>query len=329
MAPPGFQAPAPVATRGGFASTPEHVEVDFGAVEGKKKKKLVWILVAVGACFLTMCGGYYLGDARLQRDWMTKSKKASTTTGEVIKKLEQGTRQFEAVLDEEIEKTKHGAQVFSFYNPDLFTKLDGQAAAFDINNPQLRTLMATEIWTTHFRFVKNAAELLPRLHTFLALCAQIKIVVDTARGIENKYSEALAKKTRTAKAEAAKKPQFGVMLRSEKDALFFALGDPVDKDGKAVEKHDAAEGYMLPNARPAYFGKPQTKPNECPEVLGTIRIFGVDDAELKTRLKCQGQEDVVFEAWVAQIAQLKILFKQMEAVNPRDLYQQFQKSGGQ
>lgn len=283
-------------------------------------------LVMAATLVLTACDGQ--NDARLQRDWVMKSKKACATTAEVIKKLEQGTRQFEAVLDEEIEKTKHGAKPFTYYNPELFSKMTDLVTAFDVNNPKLRTLMATEIWTTHFRFVKNAAELLPRLHTFLALCAQIKTVVDMARGIEVKYSEVLKKKTRAHKEDAAKHPQFGVMIRSDKDGLFFALGAPVDKDGKKIAKHDKAKGYILPNARPAYFGKPQKKPNECPEVLGTIRIFGMDDAELKTRLTCQGQEDVVFEAWVVQIAQLKILYQQLEVVNPRDLYQQFQKSSG-
>jgi hypothetical protein len=327
VAPPGFAPPTPAA-QPAYAQPVQHVDVDFDVVERKKSRKIVWLAVALGACALAFGIGIMIGDGCLRRDWVAKTKTSVVTTGEVIKKLDQGLKRFEGTLEAEVEKTKKGQNLLAFFNPELFSKISDEADAFDVNNPKLKALLNEEVWMTHYRFVKDPRELLPRLHTLLALCAQIKLAVDMGRAFESQYGEHLKKKTQKYQEEQAKSPAFGIMIRGEKDALFFALGEPVDKDGKKVDKHADALGYMLPNGRPGFFGKQPAKPTECPEVNGSIRMFAVDDVELGNRLKCKGQEDIVFEAWKGHVMGVKLILKELEKVNPRDLYQRFQRAGG-
>lgn len=304
------------------------VDVDFDSVERKGSTRVIWIGLAVLASLLTMCGGYYFGDNRLQADWMKKSKKAASTTAAVIKKLNRGIVRFHGVFDDEVEKTKKGRTPLSYYNPDLFTKLAEAAGAFDTENPKLKTLLNKQIWTTHYRFVRNAGDLLPRLHRFLSLCQQIQIAVAVARKTEAKYVALLKKKTPDAKkSKPGAKPGFGIMIENNRSAKFASLGKPC-KGKKPVDKADGADGYQITEAggRCFSFPAPPKPPATCANQAGTLRVFGTDDKALYNRLKCVGQEDVVFEAWRYQVMQIQVLLKEVDKVDPKGIASAFLKS---
>ncbi len=330
VAPPGFEPPAQPAAAPGepqFATTPsaEPIDLDIDSMQGKKSRRIVWIIVAAAACAMTMCGGYYIGDNGLRRDWVKKSKKACETTGALIKRLHRGTQAFQLAFEQELDKTKKGRVPLKYYNPNLFKRLTDEAEAFDTSNPKIKALMNKQIWTTHYRFVKNAGDLLPKLFNYLALLQQLKLAVTTGRAVENQYAKLLAKKTPEAKKPKPKKePQFGVLIRGDRNALFAKLGKPC-KGNKPISNYNEAEGFVLPNGKCYPFTKP-AQGSACATYDGTVRVFSNTDEELVNRMKCTGQEDVVFKAWTYTVFQVQVLLKQVKAANAKDLYNRFFKS---
>lgn len=336
VAPPGFQPPAaatPAPAAQGepqFATTPssEPIDLDLDSVQGKKSRRIVWILIAAGACLLTLGFGYYIGDTRLKRDWSAKSKESAKTTAELLKQLHKSTLRFEAVLEEEIGKTKKGRAELKTYNPNLFSRLEEATSAFDMEDPKLKALMKKQIWTTHYRFVPNAGDLLPRMHNYLAALQQLKIAVMIGRAMENdpKFAPQLAKKKPDAKgSKAAKHPEFGAYIKGNRGALFFKLGKPCNKEMKPIDKHSEAHGYQLPDDRCRPFTEPK-QGADCPEYNDTVRIFGAQDKELYNRLKCKGLPDVVFKSWVYSVRQVQLVLKKIKGMKPKEIYTAFRKA---
>ena len=331
VAPPGFEPPPRPLSQQPI----QDVDIDLDVVGTSKGKKTMVYVIAAAACFLTFCGGFYVGDIRLKRDWVVKSKKSCIKTSKVIKQLHKSTLKFERAFEEEVEKTKKGRRPLAAYNPALFQKLADAIELIDVSNPKVKSFLNKNVWTTHYRFVKNAAEILPRLHTFLGLLAQLKMVVQLGRQVDSKHGKQLMKLVPGAKApKQQKKPMFGVLIKGNFGVVFSGvLGKPVKNTGTAEAimctetKVDNAEGYKLSDGNCYWFTKPPQKRGECANYNNTLRYFQNSDAELFNRVKCIGMERVFFEAWLYNIIQIKLILAEIKKVNPKDLYVKFRKSG--
>jgi len=312
------------------------VDIDLDVVGTSKGKKTMVYLIAAGACFLTFCGGFYVGDIRLKRDWVAKSKKSCLKTSKVIKQLHKSTLKFEGVFEEEVEKTKKGRRLYSAYNPNLFRNLGEAIELIDVTNPKVKSFLNKNVWTTHYRFVKNAREILPRLHTFLGLLTQLKAVVALGMNVDHKHGKQLKKLIPSAKTpKEQKKPLFGVLIKGNFGVVFTGpLGAPVKNTagkGEPIKceetKVDSAEGYKLSDGTCYWFTKPPQARGECAKYNNHLRYFQNTDAELFNRMKCVGMEKVFFEAWLYNIIQVKLILAQIKKINPKDLYVKFRKSG--
>jgi len=331
VAPPGF-APPP---RPLSQQPIQDVDIDLDVVGTSKGKKMMVYIIAAAACLLTFCGGFYVGDIRLKRDWVAKSKKSCIKTSQVIKQLHKSTVKFEGVFEEEVEKTKKGRSVLTAYNPNLFRRLSDAIDLLDVTSPKVKGFLNKNVWTTHYRFVKNAAEILPRLHTFLGLLTQLKAVVQLGQAVDGKYGAQLAKLLPGAKPpKQQKKPMFGVLIKGNFGVVFTGpLGNPVKNTGTAEKptctdtKVDSAEGYKLSDGNCYWFTTPPKTAKDCAKYSGSLRYFQNSDAELFNRVKCIGMERVFFEAWLYNIVQIKLILAEIKKINPKDLYVKFRKSG--
>jgi hypothetical protein len=271
---------------------------------------------------------------QLQKEWMQKSEKACKRTAKLIKKLQWNTAKFENVLDAEIEKTKKGGRSLKTYNPDLFRRLSKALEPIDVTNPEVKDKLNKDVWMTHYRFVNNAGELLPRLHSFLALLAQLKFVVGLGLAVDRKHAKQLNKMLPDAKTpKMQKKPMFGVVIQENFGVIFTGeLGKPVRRKDtgakrKCVETQpDLAEGYRLSDGRCYWFSRAPQGRGKCTPYNNTLRYFQNTDAELFNRLKCTGIEMVYFESWLYNVIQIQHLLHEISKVNPKNLYHEFRNS---
>jgi hypothetical protein len=328
VAPPGFPQPAQRRGPAALASAPvEDVQVDMDALEGRAKKARNLIIgVAAGASLLCLCGGYQLGNIRLQRDWTAKAKAGCRSTAEQINKMRKAVDKFEAAFQSEVGKTKN----LKVYSPALLENLSKLAADFDPENAKIKAELNTKTWLTHYRFVKDAGDALPRFFAFLALCSELKYAVGNGQAFEAQAAELLKKKADGYKDEAGGKgPTFGVMIMNDRQVAFARMDKAIDKDGKPVASQESAAGFTVGSDN-AFFPRPKegAKPTDCIEHRNTVRIFSPTDANLTSVIKCSGQEDLALAGWATQIKLIGKLLEEMKKLEPKGIKDFFEKSGG-
>jgi len=326
QAPPGF--PQPAQRKATLADAPvDDVAVDMEALEGRARKSRNLIIgIAAGASLLCLCGGYQLGNIRLQRDWTGKAKAGCRSTAETINRMKKGVDKFEAAFNDEVGKTK-GLKV---YNPALFDNLMKLTTEFDPESPKIKGDLNKNTWTTHYRFVKDAGDALPRFFAFLSLCSELKYAVANGLAVESQYADFLKKKVEGYKDEAGGKgPTFGVLIMNDRQVGFAQMEKAIDKDGKALPSQENAAGFSALGEN-VFFPRPKegAKPGDCTEHRGTVRIFSTEDKQLAARLKCSGTEDVALVGWQLQIKVVMKLLEEMKKIEPKSVKDFFERSAG-
>ncbi len=266
---------------------------------------------------------------QMQR-WLAKSRKGCKSTASVLKRLRLGVAAFEKVFEAELNKTKVGQRQLRHYNPHLLSRLEGVLHAVDTSGEPLASRLTQDIWSTHYRFVKNAPDVLPRLHRLLVLLAQLRATVAIARRMEKRYKGQLQKKLASpAKPKTKASHRYGVIIKGNTGAYFAGkLGKPVrnEQDHCVETTLPKAMGFKASDNACYWFGTEPKGTPKCMRLKHTLRIFQPDDQELTNRMQCRGQDQIVYTAHLYHLMQIKLILAKIGKLDLRGLTIAFRRS---
>lgn len=265
------------------------------------------------------------------RQWLAKSRQGCQATASFLKTVRRGVAAFEAVYEAELERTKKDQRPLGRYNPRFLTRLDAALGKVDTTRGPLAKRLAQQVWASHYRFVKSAPEVLPRLHQLLVVLAQLRSTIAVARRLEKRYRKLLhAKATSPPKPGKGAPPPYGVLLEGRVGAVFTGpLTRPVKRaPAGCVDATLAhAAGYRLAGGQCRFFGSEGESKPDSPDPKGTLRLFSPTDAELLNRVECRGTDQIVYTAHLYHLVQIKLLLAAIKKLDLRGLTVAFSRSG--
>lgn len=243
--------------------------------------------------------------SKQMRQWLSKSRRGCEATASVLKKIRRGVAAFEAVYDAEFKKTQQDRRPLKRYNPQFLTRLAAALGPVDTTKPPLADGLANDVWPSHYRFVKRAPEVLPRLHRLLVLLAELRSSVTIARRLEKRYRPTLALKILPRKRSTTK---YVVLIKSDRLVQLLAAVPPP----------------LKPARDPG--GNPGGKPPLCKDYHCTTRALAPNDAELMNRVQCRGREQIVYTAYLYHLMQIKLILASIKKLDLRGLTIAFSRS---
>ncbi len=258
------------------------------------------LILMTATILLASCEAPQTRSTQMRR-WLSESGKGCEATAAVLKKLRRGVAAFEKIYAEEEEKTQAKGRPFQRYNPQFVTRLEGALAAIDTTQGPLANQLSTDVWPSHYRFVKRAPQMLPRLHRLLVLLAQLQSTVLIARALERRFGKVMRPLSATGKnPKPPKPPTFGVMIKDHRRVVFLA---------KVPQPKKRKDG-----------------PKTCGDAQNTRRVFSPTDPELMNRVECRGRDKIVFTAHLYHLVQIKLILAKIKKLDPRGLAIAFRRS---
>lgn len=275
------------------------------------------IPVITAALVLVASGGCSAKPQSLEREWKQKTARSCASLAELLDGLHRDLTRVQRAFQKEVKKT---GPKRALYNPGMFNRLGKMAEKLDLTKPRRRERLRRAAWMTHYRFVKGAGKLLPRLHQLLALLRQLKASLDLGRSQEQKFGTQLeARKPGWTPLAKRKRPQFGLILRGIDHATFTPVPDaPVRRgpQGRCVSSSAAqAEGYRLGDGRCYFFTRPPKRKTECAKLEGTLRLLANTDPKLGKALRCLSMADVLLEGFRFRLLDLELILAELDQVD--------------
>jgi hypothetical protein len=250
-----------------------------------------------------LLGGCQPPDTRSEqmRQWLSESRMGCDATAAVLKALRRGVAAFETIYAAELDRTKRDRRPFQRYNPQFLARLEAALPPLDTTRGPLANRLARDVWPSQVRFVKGAPEVLPRLHRFLVLLAQLRATVAIARRLERRFSRSLQHGIhRHKKPGPASGTTYGVLIQSHRRARF--------------RTHVPA-----PARRPDHTAA-------CAPYKNTLRRLSPTDPELMNRVECRGRDKIVYTAHLYHLVQIQLILAKIKKLDPRGLAIAFRRS---
>jgi hypothetical protein len=266
----------------------------------------------------------------LEREWKQKTRTDCQDLAELVDELRQDLDRVDHAFRTEIQKT---GPKRALYNPGLFGRLGRLVQKLDLTKPRRKERLRRTAWMTHYRFVKDAGKILPRLHRFVALIHQLKASIDLGRSGEQKFGRDLSNRKPGWTPPAKRtRPMFGVIIKDRENAVFTGgLGAPVKRgpDGLCRQSTvNRAQGYKLSDGNCYYFTQPPQKKGDCPKVDGTLRVFDNKDPKLFGALDCLSMADVLMEGFRFRVLDVELILAELGRLNVAGLVKQLRQAGG-
>lgn len=250
--------------------------------------------------------------------WVTQTRSSCRVTADLLAGLAGLLKSLDASWNKELSQVKGPKGRLRFYNPGLFTRLSNQLAGLDVTQRKLKKQLTGATHRVHYQYMPRAPWMIAQVHRTLGLLDRLKTLLQLAASTERIHAEQLGKRKRGAPdLTKQKSPRFGMLIRGSFGAVFTGeMGAPVKRRGGRCVGTTVAEatGYRLSDGSCYYFtAKPQ--PGNCPRTNDTLRVFRNSDAKLFRSLKCLGSHDVMFDAYVHQLHQLRWILGRLKGVD--------------
>ncbi len=273
------------------------------------------------------CGS---GPKSLEREWKEKTAKDCHALAELVEELHQDLSRVHRGFESELKKT---GPKRALYNAGLFGRLGRLAKKLDLSTARRKERLRRAAWMIHYRFVKDAGKVLPRLHRFVALIHQLKASIDLGRSQEQRFGKELgARKPGWTPPTKRTRPMFGVIIKDRANAVFTGgLGDPVKRGPGSICRQATvshAQGYKLGDGNCYYFTKPPSKKGDCPKVDGTLRLFDNTDPELFKALDCLSMADVLMDGFRFRVLDVELILAELKRLDVGGLVSLLRRTGG-